>query len=148
MQKRDFEIYQKRFRDFEILPKFSETHVFRGTIRHPLSSTVSPSDFPLFYRQMFHCSTIKCSTVAPSLFHSSSIRCSTFPFSLFHCSTIKCSIVPPSDVQLFNHHMFHSSTISILRFHYQIFHSSTIRCSTIPQSLFHCSTIISSTVPP
>ena len=35
MQKRDFETYQKRFRDFEILPKFSETHVFRGTIRHP-----------------------------------------------------------------------------------------------------------------
>jgi len=33
--KRDFETYQKRFRDFEILPKFSETHVFRGTIRHP-----------------------------------------------------------------------------------------------------------------
>ena len=32
---RDFETYQKRFRDFEILPKFSETHVFRGTIRHP-----------------------------------------------------------------------------------------------------------------
>ena len=24
-----------RLRDFEILPKFSETHVFRGTIRHP-----------------------------------------------------------------------------------------------------------------
>ena len=37
MQKRDFETYQKRFRDFEILPKFSETHVFRGTIRHPYS---------------------------------------------------------------------------------------------------------------
>ena len=37
MKKRDFETYQKRFRDFEILPKFSETHVFRGTIRHPLS---------------------------------------------------------------------------------------------------------------
>ena len=35
MQKRDFESYQKRFKDFEILPKFSETHVFRGTIRHP-----------------------------------------------------------------------------------------------------------------
>ena len=30
MKKRDFETYQKRFRDFEILPKFSETHVFRG----------------------------------------------------------------------------------------------------------------------
>ena len=34
MQKRDFETYQKRFRDFEILLKFSKTHVFRGTIRH------------------------------------------------------------------------------------------------------------------
>ena len=32
---RDFETYQKRFRYFEILPKFSETHVFRGSIRHP-----------------------------------------------------------------------------------------------------------------
>ena len=38
MKKRDFETYQKRFRDFEILPKFSETHVFRGTIRHPFWS--------------------------------------------------------------------------------------------------------------
>ena len=36
MQKRDFETCQKRFWDFEILPKFSETHVFWGTIRHPL----------------------------------------------------------------------------------------------------------------
>ena len=27
MQKRDFETYQKRFRDFEILPKFSEAQV-------------------------------------------------------------------------------------------------------------------------
>ena len=35
MKKRDFKTYQKRFWDFEILPKFSETHVFRGTIRHP-----------------------------------------------------------------------------------------------------------------
>ena len=34
MQKRDFETYQKCFRDFEIPSKFSETHVFRGTIRH------------------------------------------------------------------------------------------------------------------
>ena len=40
MKKRDFETYQKRFRDFEILPKFSETHVFRGTIRHPSLTTV------------------------------------------------------------------------------------------------------------
>ena len=35
MQKRDFETDQKCFREFEILPKFFETHVFRGTIRHP-----------------------------------------------------------------------------------------------------------------
>ena len=27
MQKRDFETYQKRFRDFEILPKFSSSQV-------------------------------------------------------------------------------------------------------------------------
>ena len=33
MKKRDFKTYQKRFPDFEIVPKFSETHVFRGTIR-------------------------------------------------------------------------------------------------------------------
>ena len=39
MQKRDFETYQKRFQDFEILPKFSETHVFRGTIRHPFGNS-------------------------------------------------------------------------------------------------------------
>ena len=38
MKKQDFETYQKRFRDFEIVPKFSETHVFRGTIRHPYCS--------------------------------------------------------------------------------------------------------------
>ena len=36
MKKRDFETYRKFFRDFKILTKFSETHVFRGTIRHPL----------------------------------------------------------------------------------------------------------------
>ena len=29
----------KRFRDFEILLKYSETHVFRGTIRHPYHRT-------------------------------------------------------------------------------------------------------------
>ena len=34
MQK-DFETYQKLFRDFEILPKFPDTHVFRSSIRHP-----------------------------------------------------------------------------------------------------------------
>lgn len=35
MQKRDFETLKKRFRDLEIGPKLSETHVFRGTIHHP-----------------------------------------------------------------------------------------------------------------
>ena len=39
MQKRDFETYQKRFRDFEILLKFSETYIFQGTIRHPYMET-------------------------------------------------------------------------------------------------------------
>ena len=34
MKKRDFETYQKRIGDFNILPNFSQTHVFRGTIRH------------------------------------------------------------------------------------------------------------------
>ena len=46
MQKRDFETYQKRFRDFEILLKFSETHVFRGTISHPLIS------LKIFYKNL------------------------------------------------------------------------------------------------
>ena len=46
MQKRDFETNQKRFRDFEILPKFSETNVFRSIIRHPYL----PSRAPLFDR--------------------------------------------------------------------------------------------------
>ena len=35
MLKRDSETYQKCFQDFEILPKFSETQVFQGTIPHP-----------------------------------------------------------------------------------------------------------------
>ena len=35
MKKQDFETYHKLFRDFEILTKISETHVFGGTIRHP-----------------------------------------------------------------------------------------------------------------
>ena len=38
MQKRDFKTYQKRFQDFEILPTFSDTRVFRGTIHHPYVS--------------------------------------------------------------------------------------------------------------
>ena len=29
-------LIKKPFRDFEIWLKFSETHIFRGTIRHPL----------------------------------------------------------------------------------------------------------------
>ena len=45
MKKRDFETYHKRFRDFEILTKFSETHVFRGTIRHPLNCSQKSTRF-------------------------------------------------------------------------------------------------------
>ena len=54
MQKRDFENYQKRFRDFEILPKYSETHVFRGTIRHPCYWSLSPSLSLLTIRYASH----------------------------------------------------------------------------------------------
>ena len=46
MKKRDFETYQKRFRDFEIVPKFSETHVFRGTIRHPYIAVSDSKEVP------------------------------------------------------------------------------------------------------
>ena len=49
MQKRDFETYQKRFRDFEILLKFSETHVFRGTIRHPWFAFALLDQFTIFW---------------------------------------------------------------------------------------------------
>ena len=42
MKKWDFKTYQKRFQDFEILPKFSETHIFRGTIRYPSSCIKKP----------------------------------------------------------------------------------------------------------
>ena len=35
-RKQDFETHQEHF-DFEIVPKFSETHVFRGTILYPFS---------------------------------------------------------------------------------------------------------------
>ena len=35
MKKRDFETYQKRLRDFEILPKFSETQVFEVPFATP-----------------------------------------------------------------------------------------------------------------
>ena len=35
MAKGDLDTSEKRFGDFEILPKFSEIHVFGGTIRHP-----------------------------------------------------------------------------------------------------------------
>ena len=52
MQKRDFETYQKCFRDFEILPKFSETHVFWGTIRHPSQATNLMGHSQLMYMRI------------------------------------------------------------------------------------------------
>ena len=55
MKKRDFETYQKRFRDFEILPKFSETHVFQGTIHQPLCCNALNSvvwQIPIIYYNM------------------------------------------------------------------------------------------------
>ena len=55
MQKRDFETYQKRFRDFEILLKFSETHVFRGTIRHPYVDIYIFSHYYILHSVHFEC---------------------------------------------------------------------------------------------
>ena len=95
-------------------------------------STVPPSDGLLFHHQMFYSFTIRCSTVLPSLFHFSTIIVLLFPIL---CSTVQpsdlrvfpdlCSTVPPSDVPLFHH-----------------------LCSTDPPSLLHCSTITFSTVAP
>jgi len=53
MKKRDFETYQKRFRDFEILPKFSETHVFRRTIRHPLHTAEFWKKYLFYFLKAF-----------------------------------------------------------------------------------------------
>ena len=53
MKKRDFETYQKRFRDFKFLPKFSETHDFRGTIRHPYHFKLQQS-----YKILFNLSNV------------------------------------------------------------------------------------------
>ena len=53
MQKRDFETYQKHFWDFEILPKFSDTHVFRGTIRHPYCFPMTINIFVFISRYTF-----------------------------------------------------------------------------------------------
>ena len=54
MKKRDFETYQKRFRDFKILPKFSKTHVFQGTILHPFMIIKTISKFLGQLREMTH----------------------------------------------------------------------------------------------
>ena len=67
---------------------------------------------------MFYCSTIRCSTVPPSLFQWSTMSVRLFHYQMFYYSTIRCSTVPPS-----------------------LFNCSTIRWSTIPPSLFYCSTI-------
>ena len=53
MKKRDFETYHKRFRDFEILTKFSETHVFRGIIRYPCYCSSS-------FEVHMHFNTFRC----------------------------------------------------------------------------------------
>ena len=55
MKKRDFETYQKRFRDFEIVPKFSETHIFRGTIRHPLNCWHTKKDIKIHKNEWIIC---------------------------------------------------------------------------------------------
>ena len=92
MKKRDFETYQKRFRDFEILPKFSETHVFRGTIRHPyfsLESVITTDGIKIFSITFFalpsYCllhlqnSERRCHDCALRyIFLHAALRCSSF----------------------------------------------------------------------
>ena len=82
---------------------------------------------------MFHCSTIRCSTIPASRFFYFTIRCShcsimidpRFHHQMFHCSTIRYSAVPLPDFPLFHH-----------------------LCSTDPPSLLDCSTTRYSTVSP
>ena len=52
-------------RDFEILPKFSETHVFRGAIRHPSnkSTTFSCHLYGAENHGVLYCITHKSSLV-------------------------------------------------------------------------------------
>ena len=132
---------------------------------------------PLFHRQMFCCSPIRCSTVPTTdvlLFHHqmfhfstisvppsdvplltisvfcSTIRSSTVPPFLFHFSTTSCS------VSLFHHQMFYCSTIrcstvqpsDILLFQHEIIHSSIMIVWLFHHQMFRCSTIRCSTVPP
>ena len=73
---------------------------------------------------MFQCSTIRWSTVPPSLFHPSTIRCHTVPPFPFHCSTVRCSSVPPC--------LFYRSTINcptVLPLDVPLFHHQTSHCS-------------------
>ena len=53
MQKRDFETYQKHFRGFEILPKFSETHVFEVPFATLIRQVETLSEFKIKLRRHF-----------------------------------------------------------------------------------------------
>ena len=123
---------------------------------------------------MFYGSTIRCSTIPPSLFHCSTIRLSTVPpldgplfhhlycsvlFSdvlLFHDQNLHCPTIRYFTVSLPHfHQMIHCSIMIVPLFQYQMFCCSTTRCSAVPprdvllfhHQMFHCSTIRCSTVP-
>ena len=66
---------------------------------------------------------------------------------MFHCSTIRCSTVPPSDVLLSNHQIFYCSTIFVPPFHHQMFHCTIMIVPLFHRQMFCCSTIRCSTVP-
>ena len=121
---------------FTVLPSDVPLFHYLCSIVPPSRSPAPPSDVPLFHDQMFHCSTIRCSTVPPS----DVLR---FHHQMFYFSTIRCSIVPPWDVPVF-HDLFSSILPSL--FDRSTIRSSTVPllhhdCLTVPLWLFNCSSI-------
>ena len=62
MQKRYSETYQKRFRDFEILPKFSKTHIF---LRYHSPPVPPPLEIPIKFYAFLAC---ECNVILTVIF--------------------------------------------------------------------------------
>ena len=108
-------------------------------------STNLPLDVLLFENQMLNCSTMTVSLFHHQMFYCSTISVPMFHDQILHCSTIRRFTVLPLDVPLYHHDCPTFPPSHVLEFHHTMFHHL---CSTIPPSLFHCSTITCSTVPP
>ena len=111
----------------------------RIVLLHHDCSTVPPLDVVLFHPQVFHCLTIRWSSVSPSniplfqyeIFYLLIISVLLFNFHTFYCSTIRCSTVPPSNIPLFQHEQFCLLIISLSLFHHQMFFCSTMIVSLL-----------------